>query len=287
MAGQMSPPDFSISKPYSLQTALRARHAALPNEHGAWVFLLSPLAIGLAAGGVRPASLLLVLAALAAFLARQPVTLAVKAISGQRSRRELVPAALWLGIYGLLGLAAAGALVGLGYGYLLWLLLPAVPVFTWHLWLVGRRAERRQMLVEIVASGVLALGAPAAYWVGRGLADPTGWLLWGLAWLQVVGTILHAYLRLDQRALKQTPTHGESLRMGRAALIYNLAALAGVAGLALARVISSLLPLAYLIQPLEVAWGILRPAVGVMPKVIGIRQLIVSVLFTVVFIFLW
>lgn len=287
MASQISHPKPPTGKPFSLQNALRARQAALPNEHGAWVFLLSPLAIGLAAGGMRPASLLLVLAALAAFLARQPVTLAVKALSGRRPRRELAPAALWLGIYGLVGLAAAGALVGLGYAYLLWLLLPAVPVFAWHLWLVGRRAERRQMLVEIVASGVLALGAPAAYWVGRGQADPAGWLLWGLAWLQVTGTILHAYLRLEQRALKQMPTRSESLRMGKGALIYNLVALAGVAGLALARVVSPLLPLAYLIQPLEVAFGILRPAVGVLPKAIGIRQLIVSVLFTVVFIFLW
>lgn len=287
MASQMPPPDSPTSKPFSLRTALRARQAALPNEHGAWVFLLSPLAIGLAAGGVRPASLLLVLAALAAFLARQPVTLAIKVLSGRRPRRELAPAALWLGIYGLVGLAAAGALVGLGYGYLLWLLLPAIPVFAWHLWLVGRRAERRQMLVEIVASGVLALGAPAAYWVGRGQADPAGWLLWGLAWLQVAGTILHAYLRLEQRSLKQMPARGEALRMGRPALVYNLAALVGVTVLALARAVSPLLPLAYLIQPLEVAWGILRPAVGVMPKAIGIRQLIVSVLFTVVFIFLW
>lgn len=35
---------------FSQQTALRARHNALPAEYGAWVLLLSPLVIGLAAG---------------------------------------------------------------------------------------------------------------------------------------------------------------------------------------------------------------------------------------------
>jgi hypothetical protein len=61
------------SQPFSWSGPLKARHIALPNEHGAWVFLFSPLLIGLATGGFRPASLLLVAAALAGFLVRQPV----------------------------------------------------------------------------------------------------------------------------------------------------------------------------------------------------------------------
>ena len=270
-----------------LSSALRTRHVALPAEHGAWVFLFSPLAIGLALGGVRPASLLLVVGVLAAFLIRQPVTIAVKAWSGRRGKNELPAAAAWLGIYGLLGLLAAGSLIALGYGFILWLAVPAVPVFAWHLWLVSRRAERRQWLMEIAASGVLALSAPAAYWVGRGAIDPTGWLLWGLSWLQVAGTILYAYLRLAQRQLKAQPTPRERLWMGRGAMLYNLAALLLVSGLAVVRAVPAPLVLAYLIQPLEVLWGITHPAVGVKPKVIGIRQLIVSLLFTVTFILTW
>ncbi len=275
------------AKPFSLRAALRARHAALPAEHGAWVFLLSPLTIGLAVGGLRPGSLALILAVLAAFLARQPLTLAVKALSGRRPRGELPTAAFWLAVYGAAALLAAGALAALGHAYLLWLALPAAPVFAWHLWLVSRRAERRQMLVEIIASGVLALAAPAALWVGRGYPDPAGWLLWGLCWLQVAGTILHAYLRLAQRALKCAPTPAESLRMGRAALFYNLAVLLVVVGLAAARIAAPTLPLAFAIQPLETAWAIYRPAVGVKPTAIGVRQLIVSVIFTAAFLLTW
>lgn len=280
-------PLAELAQPFSWSAALRARHIALPAEHGAWVFLFSPLIIGMATGGFRPASLLLVAAALAGFLIRQPVTMAVKVFTGRRPRRELPGIAFWLGVYGLVGLVAVVALAALGYGYLLWLALPAAPVFAWHLWLVGRRAERRQMLVEIVASGVLALAAPAAYWVGRGQVDSTGWLLWGLCWAQVAGTILYAYLRLEQRALDRMPAWEQTLRMARPALLYNLVLLVAVIMLATAKFVPLLLPLAFAIQPVEVLWGMARPAVKMKPKVIGIRQLIVSILFTLSFILAW
>ncbi len=272
---------------FSLRTAVRARHIAVPAEHGAWVFLFSPLLIGLITGGVKQASLLLVLAVLFAFLLRQPLNILVKVYSGRRPRAELLNAFFWLAVYAVLALACTTALVALGHGAILWLAIPAAPVFAWHLWLVSRRAERRQALVEIAASGVLALSAPAAFWVGRGQVDPAGWWLWGLSWLQAAGTILYAYLRLEQRQLSAAPGLGGGLRMARGALLYNFTALAIVIVLSSASLIPAWLPLAFVIQPIEVIWGVLHPAVGVKPKSIGIRQLVISSLFTLVFILTW
>ena len=80
----------------------------------------------------------------------------------------------------MLALAGGAALALQGFWYLLLLAIPALPVFGWHLWLVSRRRERRQPGVEIVGAGVLALAAPAAYWVGRGAPEPLGWWLWGV-----------------------------------------------------------------------------------------------------------
>jgi hypothetical protein len=66
---------------------LMRRHVALPADHGSWVFLCSPLLIGLAAGGRwTVVSVYLVVAALAGFLIRQPLTIAVKIYSGRRAR---------------------------------------------------------------------------------------------------------------------------------------------------------------------------------------------------------
>ena len=270
-----------------LRGVLRARYAALPAEHGAWVFLFSPLLAGLAAGGLSRGSAPLVAAALAAFLIRQPVTLLVKIFSRRRPRKEMPAGLFWLGVYGLIGLAALAALVALGYGFLLWLAVSAAPVLAAHLWLVSRRAERRALWVELVASGTLALSAPAAYWVGQGAYLPDGWLLWGLLWLQVAGTILYAYLRLEQRALKEKPAPAESLRMALPALAYNWAVFLLALGLGLGGVVPRLVPLAFLVQPLETVWGTLYPAVGVKPKVIGLRQTAMSALFTLVMILTW
>jgi hypothetical protein len=60
----------------------------LPQDHGSWVFIFSPLIIGLFAGEkFTLASLSLVVASLAAFLLRQPITIAVKAYSGRRAKK--------------------------------------------------------------------------------------------------------------------------------------------------------------------------------------------------------
>jgi len=269
------------------QTYLR-RHIALPGEHGSWVFILSPLIIGLFAGGHwTVSSLPLVVASLAAFLIRQPVTIAVKAYTKRRSPRDLPAAWLWIGVYGLIGLAAFALLAVQGFAYLLILALPGLPVFIWHLYLVSKRAERRQAGVEVVASGVLALAAPAAYWVAAGRPDPMGWWLFALTWMQSAASIVYAYLRLEQRELPSLPEVNARLRMGRRALMYTTFNLSWIIILSIFQVLPGLLPIPYLLQWAETLWGTLRPAIGVKPTSIGIRQLVVSTLFTLLFIVAW
>jgi hypothetical protein len=264
------------------------RHIALPAEHGAWVFLFSPLLIGIfAAGTFRWASLVLVLAALAGFLARQPLTIAVKVYSRRRPGTELATAWFWLLLYGMLSGAAALGLILLGHAIVLWLALPALPVLAWYLWLISKRSERRQAIVEVAASGILALGAPAAYWIGLNAYHPLGWLLWGLCWLQATGSIIYVYLRLQQRRLSSMPNNQMRWQMARPALTFNLLPVAVAAALALSGVVSGWLVLAFGIQFAEAVWGALKPAVKAKPTAIGVRQLLVSSLFTLMFILAW
>ncbi len=269
------------------QTYLR-RHIALPGEHGSWVFIISPLLIGLFAGGRWTAgSIPLIVASMAAFLIRQPVTVAVKAYTKRRPQRDLPTAWFWISFYGLIGLAACALLAAQGFAYLLILALPGVPVFIWHLYLVSKRAERRQAGVEVVASGVLALAAPAAYWVAVGHPDPIGWWLFGLTWMQSAASIVYAYLRLEQRELSSIPDGNTRLRMGRRAIMYTTFNLSWVTFLSIFQVLPGLLPLPYLLQWGEALWGTSHPAIGVKPTTIGIRQLLISTLFTLLFIITW
>lgn len=264
------------------------RYIALPQDHGSWVFLLSPLLIGIFAGALwKPATAYLIMAALAAFLIRQPMTMAIKMYSGRRSKRDLPAARFWIVVYGVVGIAALIGLISQGFTYLLYLALPGAPVFAWHLYLVSRRAERRQMGIELVASGVLALAAPAGYWVGLGRPDPMGWLLFGLVWLQSAASIVYAYLRLEQRGLDKAPQFAMRLKMGSRALLYTSFNLILVAWLSVTGVLPAFLPIPYAIQWIETVLGTLSPAVGVKPTRIGLRQLAVSTIFTLAFIVAW
>ncbi len=190
-----------------LRPQIMLRHVAVPNEHGSWVFLFSPLLIGLFAGGTfRTGSILLVGAALAAFMLRQPITILVKIISKRRPRTELPAAAFWITIYGLIG-----------SGFL---------------------------------AGLMAMG-------------------------------------FEQRVWKSVPNRLECWLAGRKHISAATAAVILVSVLAVTRTVPVWLPLAYAIQLAETLWGTFNPAVKVKPTQIGVRQLIVSTLFTVAFIFAW
>ena len=265
------------------------KQIALPQDHGSWVFILSPLLVGIFAGGnFTFAAFNLVLAAMSAFMMRQPTTVLVKAYSGRRPKSDLAAARFWLLIYG--GIASL-ALLGLmlqGFGFLLLLAVPGVVVFGWHLKLVSQRAERKQAGVEVIATGVLALAAPAAYWVGIGRYDPLGWWLFLWVWLQSAASIVYAYLRLDQRELKQDQAAGlersELWKMGKRALLYTTFNLIASLILGLAKLIPFFIFIPFLVQWLETLWGITHPSIGWKPVRIGIRQLAVSTMWTLLFI---
>ena len=265
------------------------KQICLPQDHGSWVFIISPLLIGLFAGKhFSLASCYLVLAAMMVFLLRQPITIAVKAYSGRRSREDLPAARFWIIAYGAIILLALIGLISNGYIYVLSLAIPGIPVFMWHLWLVSRRAERRQPGVEILATGALSLSAPAAYWVGIGRYDSLGWWLWILVWMQTAASIVYAYLRLDQREWKSAPNRWSRFRAGWRAYAYASFNLFFVIILGMGvEFLSKLLFIPYLIQWLETIWGVDHPAIGWKPTRIGIRQLIVSTLWTISFIVFW
>ena len=287
-------------------SSLFKRHIALPQDHGSWVFILSPLLIGLFAGGhFSPASINLIIAAMGAFLLRQPLSITVRAYAGRRSRADLPAARFWMLVYGVIILLAVAGLVAEGFSYILYLAVSGIPVFIWHLYLVSKRAERRQAGVELLATGTLSLAAPAAFWIGQGGYNPLGWALWLLTWLQSAASIVYAYLRLQQRELPQKGKHAEGAvqsgvktqsngvegsgvgRMSKRALQYTSFNLLLTIVLGWSSWLPRWIFVPYLVQWLETIWGVLHPATDWKPTAIGIRQTIVSTLFTVLFIIFW
>lgn len=268
------------------------KQIALPQDHGSWVFILSPLLVGIFAGGeFTSATFYLIAAAMSAFMLRQPMTVMIKSLSGRRPKADLPAAYFWVLVYGVIATAALLGLILEGFSYLIYLAVPGAPVFAWHLWLVSRRAERRQAGIEVIATGVLSLSAPAAYWVGVHGYDPTGWWLWMFTWLQSAASIVYAYLRLNQREISQSQAEGTSRsewwQMGYRALGYTSFNLLASAAIGILGLIPMFTFIPFAAQWLETVWGITHPAVGWKPTRIGIRQLIVSILWTVLFILFW
>ncbi len=266
------------------------KQIAIPQDHGSWVFILSPLLVGIFAGGkFNSAILSLTVAAMSAFMLRQPMTIFVKALSGRRPKTDLPAARFWILVYGGVAALALLALIAQGFGHVLLLAIPGAPVFAWHLWLVSKRAERKQAGVEVIATGVLSLAAPAAYWVALGGYNPQGWWLWVWTWLQSASSIVYAYLRLEQRELKQDQARGwkELWRMGNRAFLYTSFNLGASLILGWMQLIPKFIFVPFLFQWLETVWGITHPSIGWKPTRIGVRQLIVSTIWTILFIVCW
>jgi hypothetical protein len=265
------------------------KQIALPQDHGAWVFILSPLLIGaFGAGSFSEGMIPLCVAVMAAFLLRQPMTVIVKVGSKRRLRSDLPVAWFWALTYGLIASLALILLIFEGFDYVLFLAAPGIPVFACHLWLVSRRAERKQAGIETLGTGVLALAAPAAFWVGIGRVEPIGWWLWILTWLQSAASIVYTYLRLNQREWESSVTLNERFRLGWRANTYTAfnVWLSAIFSLGLG-ILPKWIFIPFLLQWLETLWGLAHPATGWKPTRIGIRQLVVSTLWTVLFILTW
>ncbi len=268
------------------------RQIAIPQDHGSWVFILSPLLVGIFAGGeFSLASFSLFISAMAAFMLRQPMTIFVKTVSGRRPKTDQPPALFWVVVYGTIAALALLGLILSGFGFLLYLAVPGIPVFAWHLWLVSQKAERRQAGIEVIATGVLSLTAPAAYWIGVGRYDPFGWWLWLFTWLQSAASIVYAYLRLGQREMDQDQARAMSrggwFQMGIRAFLYTSFNLGLSILLGWLKFVPPFIFVPFLLQWAETLWGITHPAVGWKPTRIGVRQMIVSILWTAAFIIFW
>jgi hypothetical protein len=263
-----------------LKTSFFRTHYFLPGEHGSWIWWLGPFAIGLGAAGRLQADVLWLLAAtLSGFLLRQPVMILVKVLSRRRSRIDFRPALAWSLVYSATGFASAVGLAAAGHGALLLLILPGILLFGWQMWLVRKREDRGRTGTGVLGAGLLALAAPAAYWVSGGRSSTVPWILWVMCWLQSTASILLVYSRLEQRSWNAPASLLARFRSaGGAWMVHFFNAVTAVTLAALGW-IPWLSAAGFLLMLIDLAEGTLRPAIGARPTHIGLRQLLASTVF--------
>ena len=102
-------------------------------------------------------------------------------------------------------------------------------------------------------------------WVGVGAADPLGWWLWLLMWVQSATGIVYVYLRLEQRGWAEDLSLLVRLRRAWRALTYVSFNLVVVSLFSTLGYLPALLFLPYGLQWAETLGGAVKPAVGVVP----------------------
>ncbi len=271
-------------RPAPPAAGLLRKRLAVPTEHGAWSWWLGPLIVGTAAARAFPvAEAAVVLLATSAFLAHQPATVAVKAAARRAPRTDLAPALVWTAGYGLLAAAGLAWLLAGGHRVVLLPVAAGLVLFPLHLWLVARRAERRQLLFQLAGAVGLALWAPAAYVVGRGEAQAEGGaavLLWALLALHSAGAVLTVGLRLGWRGRAAPPPLPERLERAAPTLLLHAAALT-LAAWSLPRAPFPFGVLAFVLVLADAWLAALRPRPRAMPRRLGFRQLAVTTVFVV------
>jgi hypothetical protein len=192
----------------------------IPHEHGAWMMLYAPLAIGLVVFRPVPLwpALWLVLAITGAFMAQNAVGLLLR-------RRVPQGAGFWLAVYaGICALAGGYLLLGYGLTELLWLGIPPLLLFGGQGWL--RRSANwrlnRSQLGEVAAVGVFALTGPAAHIVAHGeLAEPA-WAVWGSCVLFFTSSVFYVRMRVEGARFKGGLGLKERWQAGRGLVVYHL-----------------------------------------------------------------
>lgn len=215
------------------ETMASGKVRILPREHGTWAMLLVPWATGSGVSGrVDAGHLILLIAALAFFLAHNHVVTWFRGVVAARVDRTATAAASLAAVFGLVGLVASLALVlRVGPAPLVLYAVAAGVLLAASLELVRRRLDHALPGQFLAALG-LPLVAPVAWTIGAGAIDRVAVGLWLLNAAFFLGAVLYVRLKIEARA-RRVPlvAWAERLAFARGTLAADLGVLA-VAGLA-------------------------------------------------------
>jgi hypothetical protein len=235
---------------------------ALPAEHGGWGFLAEPVVLGLVLAP-SAAGLCLALAALAAFLARHPLRLA---LIDRRKGMRYPRTGLAEGVFAAYATAAL-ALAAVAFAmapFPFWPPLAVVAPVGLVALAFDARGRSREALPEVAGAVALGASAPAIALAG-GAPAVFAWGTWALLALRAVTSVLYvrARIRLD-RGLAAGP---RAVHAGHAAAVVAATALAS-AGWA-----PWLAPAVFFVLLARSGWGLSPWRRPIRPQTLGFQEL--------------
>ena len=246
----MATTQLSERVPARSPSTIRLLAPPLPREHGAWAWLLLPLvAGGAAAGSTNAPFLLLAAGALAAYLVRAPLEMALRRPVQRRGYLT------WAALYAV---AALLPLASLLFHYHRWGLLPlgamgagiALPV------LISRSLRYRwRAQGELLVVAGLSLLAPAAYHAAGGDLGGRAAALWLPPALYGAGSIFYVRMLFEHRRARAAADLGGE-RGGVASYLAILWITLGAG--TLAGLLPLLMPLAFLPSTVKATLALAR-----------------------------
>ena len=214
----------------------------MPREHGTYAEILLPLTAVLLAGELSVAAVLLAIAAVATFLAHEPM-LVLLGRRGERARKALWrPARAWLAFLVTLAVGFAVAVFSWGDPLLRAAIVAPLGLASWMAILIAR-GEEKTTHGEIVAAATLA-SAAVPIGIAAGLAVETVVLI---AFVWAIGSALAtAAVRGILLAAKRTRSWQPEGAIVAAVLVLAIAASLSASGIGPAWLAPALCPLALL-----------------------------------------
>lgn len=166
----------------------------IPPEHGAWALLLVPYLVGTFAGDPSGWSLVLLVAWLAAYLSSYYAIHWWKSRHLRHGGRRFRPPALTYGAV----LAMTGVALVWWRPWLLGAALMFVP-FEAVAATLALRGNERSWVAGVSSATAAGLMAPLAYWVASGDQLGVAAELLTVAWLALVGSVLHVKSTIRER----------------------------------------------------------------------------------------
>jgi hypothetical protein len=241
---------------------------ALPTEHGGWSFLAEPIVLGLL---VAPTwkGFVLGLAVVSLFLLHQPLKIALKDNLKRRRVARTQWAERFVLLYGGLGISFVLILIAMnGANFLLPMLVGGI--FALVQVAYDARNQSRELVPEL--AGSIALAATAS-----SIALLAGWsltsaiMLWVIVAVRAVTAIIYVRVRLQ---MVHDKPHNKSF-----VLALHIVALCLFVILAVVKAIPFTVVIAMMILIVRAFKGILRPALNVTAKIIGLTELAIGIVY--------
>ncbi len=197
-----------------------------PHEHGSWGTFGGLILASLLVLGINTNIVLTLIAGVALFLAREPLSLGVKWRFGRKPKPVPKACCFWAGVYLAISALAGLLLVFRGELWgLIWLGLAGAAVLAVHLTLVARRLMMTAWGEWIGVLGV-SLIMPALYLARWETLDLHAMGLWLVGLAQVTGPIFYIRLKVRiQARLSAPPPLPQRLLAAWRPLLFSMASL--------------------------------------------------------------